>query len=83
MHHIVVHLGSLQSFLIYRSLCEVSAAPIVKLPSFSKSVINVGFDINGMEALRRFGRRKTRHQHGTGFRFDFFAGPRVITLVAP
>jgi hypothetical protein len=31
------------------------------------------------QALKqRFG---ARHQHGTGFRFDFFAGPRVITLV--
>jgi hypothetical protein len=59
MHHIVVHLGSLQPFLISHSLCEVSAALIVKLPSFSKSVINVGFAINGMEALRRFGGRKT------------------------
>jgi hypothetical protein len=59
MHHIVVHLGSLQPFLISRSLCEVSAAPIVKLPSFSKSVVTVGFAINGMEALRRFGGRKT------------------------
>jgi len=54
MHHIVVHLGSLQPFLISRSLFDVSPAPIVKLPSFSKSVINVGFAINGMEALRRY-----------------------------